>query len=233
MVLTIEMAVTCDLRYAGTVTVASSNSAFCILHSSFCILHFAFMPLIIDGYNLLNATGIAGRGRGPGRLEQARQALLNTLVESLPVDEVAKTTVVFDASESPWGVQRQLNHRGISVYFAAKDDDADSVIERLIAADSAPKRLTVVSSDHRLQRAAKRRKAAERRRNPWPASPQNPKDHSHPAKSTAGSENLVCNNLPITSQCVRKMLKTHVEQSVQLKRWVMLRLSPGAREGFL
>jgi len=117
------------------------------------------MPLIIDGYNLLNATGIAGRGRGPGRLEQARQALLNTLVESLPADEVPKTTVVFDASESPWGVQRQLNHRGISVYFAAKDDDADSVIERLIAADSAPKRLTVVSSDHRLQRAAKRRKA--------------------------------------------------------------------------
>jgi len=117
------------------------------------------MPFIIDGYNLLNATGIAGRGRGPGRLEQARLALLNTLVESLPPDEVPKTTVVFDASDSPWGVERQLNHRGISVYFAAKDDDADSVIERLIAADSALKRLTVVSSDHRLQRAAKRRKA--------------------------------------------------------------------------
>jgi len=117
------------------------------------------MPLIIDGYNLLNATGIAGRGHGPGRLEQARQALLNTLVESLAPDEVPKTTVVFDASESPWGVQQQLNHRGISVYFAAKDEDADSLIERLIAAHSAPKRLTVVSSDHRLQRAAKRRKA--------------------------------------------------------------------------
>jgi uncharacterized protein len=29
----------------------------------------------------------------------------------------------------------------------------------LIAADSAPKQLTVVSGDHRLQRAAKRRKA--------------------------------------------------------------------------
>jgi uncharacterized protein len=117
------------------------------------------MPLIIDGYNLLNATGIAGQGRGPRRLEQARQALLNTLVESLPADEVPKTTVVFDASESPWGVQRQLSHRGISVYFAAKEDDADSVIERLIAAHSAPKRLIVVSSDHRLQRAARRRKA--------------------------------------------------------------------------
>jgi len=117
------------------------------------------MPLIIDGYNLLNATGIVARGRGPGSLEQARQALLNTLVESLPSDEVPKTTVVFDASESPWGVARNLSHRGICVQFAAKDDDADSVIERLIKAHSAPKSLTVVSSDHRLQRAARRRRA--------------------------------------------------------------------------
>jgi len=145
------MAAVCALRYAGNQTAQWS-----LVKLNFRALD---MPLIIDGYNLLNATGIAGRGRGPGRLEQARQALLNTLVESLPADEVSKTTVVFDASESPWGVQRQLNHRGISVYFAAKDDDADSVIERLIAAHSAPKRLTVVSSDHRLQRAAKRRKA--------------------------------------------------------------------------
>src|SRR5262249_21134176 len=117
------------------------------------------MPLIIDGYNLLNATGISARGRGPGNLERARQALLNTLVESLPEGEIARTIVVFDDSESPWGVAKELMHRGIMVKFAARDDDADSVIERLIAADSAPKRLTVVSSDHRLQRAAKRRKA--------------------------------------------------------------------------
>jgi uncharacterized protein len=117
------------------------------------------MPFIIDGYNLLNSTGIPSRGKGPGNLERARQALLNTLVESLPEDELSRTTVVFDASESPWGVAKQMNHRGITVMFAAKDDDADSVIERLIAADSAPKRLTVVSSDHRLQKAAHRRRA--------------------------------------------------------------------------
>jgi len=118
------------------------------------------MSLLIDGYNLLNSTGIPSRGKGPGNLERARQALLNTLVESLPEDEVARTIVVFDASESPWGVARETNHRGIRVMFAAKEDDADSVIERLISADSAPKRLTVVSSDHRLQKAAHRRRAA-------------------------------------------------------------------------
>lgn len=118
------------------------------------------MPLIIDGYNLLNVTGILGRGRGPGSLERARQALLNTLAESLPAAEVPRTTVVFDASESPWGVAREQKHQGMTVMFASRDEDADTVIERLIAADSAPKRLTVVSSDHRLQRAAKRRRAA-------------------------------------------------------------------------
>ncbi|HZZ30008.1 MAG TPA: NYN domain-containing protein [Pirellulales bacterium] len=117
------------------------------------------MSLIIDGYNLLNSTGIPSRGKGPGNLERARQALLNTLAESLVPEEVPRATVVFDASESPWGVAREQKHRGITVMFAAKDDDADSVIERLIAADSAPKRLTVVSSDHRLQKAAQRRRA--------------------------------------------------------------------------
>jgi uncharacterized protein len=117
------------------------------------------MSLLIDGYNLLNATGIPSRGKGPGNLERARQALLNTLAESLPAEELPRTIVVFDGSESPWGVAKQQKHHGISVMFASKDEDADTVIERLIVADSAPKRLTVVSSDHRLQRAANRRRA--------------------------------------------------------------------------
>lgn len=117
------------------------------------------MALLIDGYNLLNVAGIGRTGRGPGNLERARQGLLNVLVESLPVGEVLKAIVVFDASEAPWGVARQQIYRGITVMFASRDEDADTVIERLISAESAPKRLTVVSSDHRLQRAAKRRKA--------------------------------------------------------------------------
>jgi predicted RNA-binding protein with PIN domain len=117
------------------------------------------MPILIDGYNLLNVAGVMPAGRGPGTLEKARQALLNVLVESLPADEVARTTVVFDASDSPWGVAKQSVHRGIAVLFAAKDTDADTLIEELIKADSAPKRLTVVSSDHRIQRAAKRRRS--------------------------------------------------------------------------
>ena len=41
------------------------------------------MALIIDGYNLLHASGILGRGIGPGGLERSRSALLNFLAESL------------------------------------------------------------------------------------------------------------------------------------------------------
>jgi predicted RNA-binding protein with PIN domain len=117
------------------------------------------MPLLIDGYNLLHATGILGRGRGPGSLERSRAALLNVLAESLPAEELRRTAIVFDAHDPPWGLSKKLNHHGMTVYFASRHEDADSMIEDLIKKDSAPRKLVVVSSDHRLHRAAKRRRA--------------------------------------------------------------------------
>lgn len=117
------------------------------------------MRILIDGYNLLNTTGIVARGVGPGTLARARLALLNFLAESLEPKEVAQTTVVFDAHDPPPGLPRTVNHRGITVRFSVGYEDADSQIEELIRKDSSPRRLTVVSSDHRLQRAARRRKA--------------------------------------------------------------------------
>jgi predicted RNA-binding protein with PIN domain len=117
------------------------------------------MTLFIDGYNLLHASGILGRGVGPGGLERSRTALLNFLVESLDARTLQRTTVVFDAREAPPGLPRRVNHRGLAVRFADPGCDADEVIEELIRADSAPRRLTVVSSDHRLHRAAKKRGA--------------------------------------------------------------------------
>jgi hypothetical protein len=52
-----------------------------------------------------------------------------------------------------------VEHRGLTVRFAAQYKDADSLLEELIQADTSPRRLTVVSSDHRVQRAARRRRA--------------------------------------------------------------------------
>ncbi|MFH1266762.1 MAG: NYN domain-containing protein [Planctomycetota bacterium] len=117
------------------------------------------MSLLIDGYNLLAAVGIVGRGVGPGGLERSRRALLNFLAESLDLAEIARTTVVFDAADAPPGLPRVVEHRGLTVRFSAGYEDADTLIEELIRAESAPRRLTVVSSDHRLQRAARRRRA--------------------------------------------------------------------------
>jgi uncharacterized protein len=117
------------------------------------------MALVIDGYNLLHASGILGRGVGPGSLERSRRALLNFLAESLDESELPQTTVVFDARDAPKGLPRVIQHRGMTVRFADPASDADQVIEELIRANSTPRRLTVVSSDHRLHRAARRRRA--------------------------------------------------------------------------
>jgi predicted RNA-binding protein with PIN domain len=117
------------------------------------------MPLLIDGYNLLHATGIVGRGAGPGGLERSRLALLNFLAHSLAPADLPHTTVVFDAHDAPGGLPRLVQHRGLAVRFAAGYESADKLIEELIRAESAPRRLVVVSSDREIQRAARRRRA--------------------------------------------------------------------------
>lgn len=117
------------------------------------------MAILIDGYNLLHATSIVGRGLGPRGLERSRTALLNFVAASVPPEELPRTTVVFDAENAPPGLPRTVDHSGITVLFATGYDGADSLIEELILADSAPRQLVVVSSDHRLQRAARRRRA--------------------------------------------------------------------------
>ncbi|HEV3021056.1 MAG TPA: NYN domain-containing protein [Pirellulales bacterium] len=128
------------------------------------------MSLLIDGYNLLHASGILGRGTGPGGLERSRLALLNFVAEAVGAKELARTTVVFDAAGAPPGLPRTLVHRGLTVRFAAQYESADELIEELIRADSSPRRLTVVSSDHRLHRAARRRHAKPIDADRWYAS---------------------------------------------------------------
>jgi predicted RNA-binding protein with PIN domain len=47
----------------------------------------------------------------------------------------------------------------LEVLFSGRSEDADQVIEDKITANTAPRRLVVVSSDRRLRAAARRRKA--------------------------------------------------------------------------
>lgn len=114
------------------------------------------MALLIDGYNLLHATDIFGEGSGAGSFQRSREALLAFLATSLKDSERAETTIVFDATEAPPGLPHQYTVDAMHVVYARDYPDADALLEELIEQHPAPRGLTVVSSDHRVQRAARR-----------------------------------------------------------------------------
>jgi uncharacterized protein len=117
------------------------------------------MALLIDGYNLLHVTDIFGAA-GPGTdLHRTRIALLNFLAAAISKRELRQTTIVFDAAGAPPGLPRTISHQGMTIHFAPRDSDADEMIEDLLQQHRTPKSLTVVSSDHRVQRAARGRGA--------------------------------------------------------------------------
>ncbi len=117
------------------------------------------MKLLIDGYNLLYAANITGRP-GPGTsLFRSRLALLRQLSQRLDESERQTTTIVFDAQNAPPGLPRQTRFDSIEVLFAERRREADDLVIDLINASSHARSLTVVSSDHRIQRAAQRKGA--------------------------------------------------------------------------
>lgn len=70
-----------------------------------------------------------------------------------------KGEVIFDGT-GPRDKSGFDNISNLEVFFAGLGTDTDAVIEDKINASSAPKRLTIVSSDRRLRKAARARKAA-------------------------------------------------------------------------
>ncbi len=163
------------------------------------------MSLLIDGYNLLNAVGIIGYGSGTSSLERSRMALLNFLAESLEPAELAATTIVFDAHLPPRGLPQALEYRGLKIRFAVQYEDADSLLEELIQADNAPRRLTVVSSDHRIQRAARRRRARAVDSDVWYGELLH---HRHSQLSAAtGMATRVKPNVPLLEEEVERWLR--------------------------
>ena len=125
------------------------------------------MALLIDGYNLLYATDIFPRAGEPATLERSRLALLDFLIASVPAKLLARTVIVFDAVQAPPGLPGELDHHGLAVRFARRGGTADELLEDLIAAEPDPRNLLVVSSDHRVQRAARQRGANFIDSEPW------------------------------------------------------------------
>src|SRR5690349_4897641 len=116
--------------------------------------------LLIDGYNLLHAAGLARRSYGPGDLERSRHDLLRLIAGQMSDEQRRRTTFVFDAKDPPPDADRIGTHAEMMVLYAAQDEEADDLIERMIARHDAPRNLVVVSSDHRLHKAARRRKSS-------------------------------------------------------------------------
>jgi predicted RNA-binding protein with PIN domain len=124
------------------------------------------MKILVDGYNLLHASGIFGAERGPRGFESSRRALLDALARLLG-ESRSQTTVVFDAADAPPGLPDRSVHDGIQVWFARGYPDADALIEEIIEQHDAPGSLTVVSADNRVIAAARRRRATPAASGDW------------------------------------------------------------------
>lgn len=119
---------------------------------------------LIDGYNLLFQSNFVGRSRGPGWLERSRNRLLQFLQTHLPERELSATHIVFDATQSALSsrgetTDERLTEFSFSISFAREHSEADDLLEEIIVRHFHPKSLLVVSSDHRVQRRARARRA--------------------------------------------------------------------------
>lgn len=114
--------------------------------------------VIIDGYNVV-APVAAPRFPDPMWLHRERMQLIERLAAHLDDETRIRTCVVFDAANPPPDRPSEFRLHDIAVRFSIDHDEADDLIEELIAAHSVPKSLAVVSSDQRVQTAARRRGA--------------------------------------------------------------------------
>ena len=108
---------------------------------------------IIDGHNLLHSIREADEGS-----ESISDVQLCRIVGRYLKLIGEKGEIVFDGT-GPRDKSEFDNISNLEVLFAGLGTDADTIIEDKIRANTAPKRLTIVSSDRRLRKAAQTRKA--------------------------------------------------------------------------
>ena len=110
------------------------------------------MPIIIDGYNLLHSIQ-----KSSEEFESISDIQLCQLIDRFLKLAGERGEIVFDGIGPPdkTGFDNMSN---LEVFFVGSATDADTVIEDKIKANTAPKRLTIVSNDRRLRDAARARK---------------------------------------------------------------------------
>ncbi|MCG3122168.1 MAG: hypothetical protein GIKADHBN_00547 [Phycisphaerales bacterium] len=121
--------------------------------------------LLVDAYNVLHVQGVL-----PGHLAGIDLDGLSNLIS---LSRYARARVVLVCDGAPAGGHarppRQASglaksagaasshaRAAVEIVYAGAGNDADSLIERMLEQDSAARRWTVVSSDHRVRRAAGR-----------------------------------------------------------------------------
>lgn len=123
--------------------------------------------LLIDGYNVIPPVAPPSGGSDPKWLQRERMQLVRRLSEHLPEDVRRRSCVVFDAHQPPPDRPSRFFVDEIDIRFAVDYAEADDLLEEIIGAHSAPKQLAVISSDHRVQAAARRRGATVFDSQPW------------------------------------------------------------------
>jgi predicted RNA-binding protein with PIN domain len=111
------------------------------------------MPIIIDGHNLLWAIQNVGHTHEP-----IAELQLCHIVSRYLRTAGEKGQIVFDGTGPP-DKGRFDNISALEVLFSGPTAEADKIIEDKVRASTAPKKLTVVSSDRQVRAAAHARKA--------------------------------------------------------------------------
>lgn len=120
--------------------------------------------LLIDGYNLLFQSSFVGRGRGPGWLENSRQRLISHIFSCLGAEQSRGTVIVFDAPKTTAAFDNCRDfvfENTIRVIFALEHPEADDFLEETIRSHPHPKTMRVISSDQRIRRCARARRAKD------------------------------------------------------------------------
>lgn len=109
------------------------------------------MPrLLIDTYNVLHVTGILP----PDLAGVDAQGLARLIARSR---YASRDAALICDGQAPPDAPSAVD--GVRLVYAGAGADADSLIDSLVREDSAPRSLTVVSSDRRVQASGRRRRA--------------------------------------------------------------------------
>ena len=109
--------------------------------------------LIIDGYNLLRAVqNLSEQTAGV-----ADTQICHIISRYLTLTK-SRGAIIFDGV-GPRDKTGFNNVANLEVVFSGRSKEADDIIEKLVLQNSAPRSLTVVSSDRRIKSAANKKKA--------------------------------------------------------------------------